>query len=129
MRAVSLPATCSNRHSSTRVACCANRAKLVPWPSQVAPSGSGRPGQTVSGTPGSYPGLQGGERDGQPVRPIVQLVQHFVGGLLELERGQRWTRIQWQEAWHGRRDRAHIRMEKGRPHALVPLAGSGDTLL
>src|SRR5688500_12365574 len=36
----------SNRHSSTDVACSENRAKFTPRPSQVAPSGYGRPGQT-----------------------------------------------------------------------------------
>ena len=37
----------SNRHSSTRVACSENSAKLTPTPSQVAPSGYGAPGQTL----------------------------------------------------------------------------------
>src|SRR3954469_17734021 len=35
----------SNRQTSTLSACGANSAKLVPSPSQVAPSGVGRPGQ------------------------------------------------------------------------------------
>src|SRR5262245_52480718 len=39
----------SNRHSSTLVACSANRAKLTPAPSQVAPSGYERPGQMRMG--------------------------------------------------------------------------------
>src|SRR3954453_4774256 len=40
----SLPAS-SKRHSSTRSATSLNRAKLVPLPSYVAPSGYGAPGQ------------------------------------------------------------------------------------
>src|SRR3954452_1503548 len=40
----SLPAS-SKRHSSTRSATSLNRAKLVPPPSYVAPSGYGAPGQ------------------------------------------------------------------------------------
>src|SRR5262249_42649638 len=39
----------SNRHNSTLVACSENRAKLTPAPSQVAPRGYGRPGQTRMG--------------------------------------------------------------------------------
>src|SRR5437879_66883 len=100
MRAVSLPYASSNRHSSTRTACIEKTAKLVPWPSHVAPSGSGRPGQTVSGiSAGSYSAFsfqrsglhvrQGGERNGQPLWAIVQLVEHFVRGLLELQRRER----------------------------------------
>ena len=36
-------AVSSNRQSSTWVACDENRAKLMPWPSQVAPGGKGSP--------------------------------------------------------------------------------------
>src|SRR6187397_2502870 len=36
----------SNRHSSTLVALAENRAKFVPRPSQVAPSGCGEPDET-----------------------------------------------------------------------------------
>src|SRR4051794_9526462 len=39
----------SHRHSSTRSAFFENTAKLTPPPSQVAPSGYGRPRQTVLG--------------------------------------------------------------------------------
>ena len=45
----------SNRHSSTRVACSENRAKLTPTPSQVAPSGYGVPGQTLIARFGTTP--------------------------------------------------------------------------
>src|SRR5262249_22642946 len=46
-RAVSFAAAGeSNMQSSTLVAYSENRAKLTPAPSQVAPSGYGRPGQT-----------------------------------------------------------------------------------
>ena len=41
----------SNRHSSTAVACSEKSAKLTPPPSQVAPSGWGLPGQTLTGAP------------------------------------------------------------------------------
>ena len=44
---VSSPSS-SNRHSSTLSACSENSEKLVPPPSQVAPSGNGRPGHDVS---------------------------------------------------------------------------------
>src|SRR5215468_4900665 len=36
----------SNRHSSTLLACSEKRAKLTPAPSQIAPNGYDRPGQT-----------------------------------------------------------------------------------
>src|ERR671927_133792 len=36
----------SNRQSLTLAAFSENSAKFVPWPSHVAPSGNGRPGQT-----------------------------------------------------------------------------------
>src|SRR5688572_5297079 len=39
----------SRRHSSTRSACLEKSAKLTPAPSQVAPSGKGRPRQTARG--------------------------------------------------------------------------------
>src|SRR5438874_13834600 len=38
----------SNRHSSTLVPCSEKSAKFTPSPSQVAPSGYGLPGQTIS---------------------------------------------------------------------------------
>src|SRR5215468_4073348 len=41
---VSRPAS-SNRHTSTASAVCEKTAKLVPGPSQVAPSGKGSPGR------------------------------------------------------------------------------------
>src|ERR1700710_429402 len=38
----------SNRHTHTAVAVEDHRAKLLPSPSQVAPSGNGRPGQVAA---------------------------------------------------------------------------------
>src|ERR1700730_16942043 len=46
MRASSWPPERSNRHSSIFSACAEKIAKFTPSPSQVAPSGYGRPGQT-----------------------------------------------------------------------------------
>ena len=40
------PPVPSNRHSSTFSACAENRAKFVPRPSQVAPSGCGVPAES-----------------------------------------------------------------------------------
>src|SRR5438874_5414025 len=36
----------ANKHNSTLAACSENRAKFTPAPSQMAPRGYGRPGQT-----------------------------------------------------------------------------------
>src|SRR4051812_29088573 len=47
MRRTSRRPFASNRHNSTRSACLENSAKLTPWPSHVAPSGYGWPGQTA----------------------------------------------------------------------------------
>ena len=52
----------SNRQSSTRSACSEKTEKFVPSPSQVAPSGNGRPGQTL---PAQAPSL---ESIGPPAR-------------------------------------------------------------
>jgi hypothetical protein len=49
MRASSWPPEQSNRHSSIFSACAEKIAKLTPSPSQVAPSGYGRPGHTFHG--------------------------------------------------------------------------------
>src|SRR5690606_36951905 len=46
MRSISVLPCSSNRHSSTRVACAENTAKLTPRPSQVAPRGKGVPSVT-----------------------------------------------------------------------------------
>src|SRR5438874_12170250 len=45
MRSISRRPRRSNRQSSTFSACAENSAKLVPRPSQVAPSGCGDPGE------------------------------------------------------------------------------------
>src|SRR5579883_1006995 len=46
MRSSSVSPELSNRHSSTFVALAENSAKFTPSPSQVAPSGKGRPSDT-----------------------------------------------------------------------------------
>src|SRR5438045_9045840 len=46
MRSISRRPRRSNRQSSTFSACAENSAKLVPRPSQVAPSGCGAPGES-----------------------------------------------------------------------------------
>src|SRR6185312_6472317 len=46
MRSTSLRPVRSNKHSSTFVALAENRAKFVPRPSQLAPSGYGEPAET-----------------------------------------------------------------------------------
>src|SRR2546423_1338909 len=48
-RSISRRPLVSNKQSSTRSACSEYRAKLTPAPSQVAPSGCGRPLRTVLG--------------------------------------------------------------------------------
>src|SRR5450830_175645 len=49
MRSSSTSPLSSNTHSSTLVALAENRAKLTPRPSQVAPSGKGRPSRIREG--------------------------------------------------------------------------------
>src|SRR3954447_1778448 len=105
MRADSLPDVASNKHSSTRTARCEYTAKLVPWPSHVAPRGSGQPGQTVSGgIPQRLTCRERRERDGQPVGAVVELVQHFVCSFFELERRQRSLYVGRDELWLPARD-------------------------
>src|SRR5262245_20607810 len=124
MRAASLPVTSSNRHSSTRTARCEYTAKLVPWPSHVDPRGSGQPGQTVSGgIPEGLTGRERGEGDRQPVGAIVHLVQHFVGGLFELERGEGRRDVVGDELRLAARDRK-IRVEERLPRGVIPVGGN-----
>src|SRR5581483_8885556 len=129
MPADSLPYTSSNRHNSTRTACCEYTAKLVPCPSQVAPSGSGRPGHTVSGIRISLAACaprvsnlrrrKRSEWNGQPVGSVVELVQHLVRGFFELQRRERRLHIFWDEVWP-MPSGSHVSIQKAAPRPEIP---------